>query len=242
MTVLICVKPEEENEVDDFQNSKQRIDKFKENLFPKNVEEEEDDKNSFKNVILHEIRFHKEQKSDLFNFNEPHKVIDQDLINALNQEKYEFVIDLQKFQNIFYEINYLLSTYNFFLRVFELREKFRHLTLKDSKKQNVIRQPSSCITENITDSFQVIAVEYSKKVRKIFTPIDIIYSPIKNPDQKIYCYFTTEIAKAYQSSYNKDSSGKIERTYAFECDFKKTFVQSERQQKHMGKIIQKYRC
>ena len=93
----LCQISEEENEVDDFQNSKQRIDKFKETLFPKN-RDEEDDKNSFINVILHAIRFHKEQKTDLFNFNELQDVIDQELINALNQEKYEFLLDLQKFQ------------------------------------------------------------------------------------------------------------------------------------------------
>ena len=42
--------------------------------------------------------------------------------------------DLQKFNNNGYEIHYLLSKYNDFLRVFELKNKFRHLTMKDKKK------------------------------------------------------------------------------------------------------------
>ena len=40
-------------------------------------------------------------------------------------DKFEFIIDLQKFQNICYEINSILSKYNHFLRVFELKNKYR---------------------------------------------------------------------------------------------------------------------
>ena len=34
-----------------------------------------------------------------------------------------------------------------FLRVFELENKFHHPVLKNTKKQNIVRQLSSCINE-----------------------------------------------------------------------------------------------
>ena len=42
---------------------------------------------------------------------------------------------MQKFNNNCYEINYLYSKYNNFLRVFELKNKFQYLTMKDKKKK-----------------------------------------------------------------------------------------------------------
>ena len=62
------------------------------------------------------------------------KIIDKKLIGQLDEEKYKFVLDLQKFNNNCYGINCFLSKYNYFLRVFKLK-KNRHLTMKDSKKK-----------------------------------------------------------------------------------------------------------
>ena len=46
------------------------------------------------------------------------KIVDCNLIeNLLN--KFEFIIDLQKFENLCYEINCILSKYDYFLRIFE---------------------------------------------------------------------------------------------------------------------------
>ena len=49
-------------------------------------------------------------------------------------KKYQFILDLQKFNNNCYKINLFLSNHNYYLRVFELRNKFRHLTMKEEKK------------------------------------------------------------------------------------------------------------
>ena len=50
------------------------------------------------------------------------------------KKKYDFILDLQNFNNNCYEINSFPPKYRLFLRVFELRSKFRHLTLKEPKK------------------------------------------------------------------------------------------------------------
>ena len=72
-------------------------------------------------------------KTDVCDKNDFKKVIDENLIDQLDEEKYEFILDLQKFYNNYYEINHVLSKYNCFLRVFELKNKFRHLTVKKQK-------------------------------------------------------------------------------------------------------------
>ena len=91
---------------------------------------------------------------------------------------------MQKFNNNCYEINCFLLRYNLFLRVFELKSKFRYLTLKKLKKQSIVRKLSSCITEKY-NVFQIIAIEFASKIRKNqFKPIDIIYKPTINPEKK----------------------------------------------------------
>ena len=104
---------------------------------------------------------------------------------------------MQKFNNNCYEINYLLSKYNYFLRLFELKSKFQHLTMKDEKKQNIVRQISSCLTEKY-NGFHATSTEFARKERKIFKPIDIIYKPTKNREICPLCYYTEDISKAYQ--------------------------------------------
>ena len=47
------------------------------------------------------------------------------------------------------QVNLLLAKHGYLLRIFELKNKFCHLTLKIPKKQNIVRQlpTSSCISE-----------------------------------------------------------------------------------------------
>ena len=161
---------EEENEIDDFKISEQRVDNFKETIFSKTKENEEP--NSFISTILHAISFQKEEKTDICNKGDLKEIIDENLINQLDKGKYEFTLDLQKFNNNCYEINCFLSSYNLFMRVFELRSKFRYLTLKEFKKQSIVRQLSSCITEKY-NGIQTIAIEFARKTRKNFKPSNI---------------------------------------------------------------------
>ena len=120
------------------------------------------------------------------------KTIDEKLFEQLDEEKYKFVLDLQKFKNNCYEIHCFLSKYNYFLRVFELKNKFRYLTMKDSKKQNNVRQISSSLTKKC-NGFQAISIEFARKERKNIKPIDIIYKPTKDSEISPLCYFTEDI-------------------------------------------------
>ena len=75
-----------------------------------------------------------------------------------------------------------------------MKNKFHHLVLKNPNKQNIARKLSSCINKKYND-FQVILMEYSKKLRKKFKPVDIIYKPVKSSEKK----FSVTTLKIYQN-------------------------------------------
>ena len=58
---------------------------------------------------MYALRYDKENKIDIWDKNEFKKLIDEKLNDQLDEEKYKFVLDLQKFNNNCYRINYLLS-------------------------------------------------------------------------------------------------------------------------------------
>ena len=112
---------DDEMEIDDFKESKIDIEKFHNTLFPKEIENQ----NQFCQVILYAIKFAIDGTKNICNQEEFEKVIDKNLINQINQpEKFKFIIELQNFFNICYEINMILSKFGYFLRVFELKGNF----------------------------------------------------------------------------------------------------------------------
>ena len=160
-------------------------------------------------------------KTDVCDKNYFKKVIDENVIDQLDEERYEFILDLQKFNNNCYESNYVLSRYNYLLRVFEIKNKFRHLTMIEPKKQNIVTQISICLTEKY-NGFQTISTEFSRRERKKFKPIDIIYQPTKNPEIRPLCYYTEDISKAYTNIY--DQKDKTKRDYScYECYYCRHF-------------------
>ena len=116
---------------------------------------------------------------------------------------------MQKFNNTCYEINSILSEHNYFLRVFELKTKFRHLTMKKPKKQNIVRQLSSCLMEKY-NGFQVISIAFLLNLF-LLKPLDIIYKQTKDIEIEPLCYFSDDISKACSLTYSK--SNEIKRAY-----------------------------
>ena len=114
----LCEGSEEESEIDNYKNFEVDIQKFNETLFPRVDAEDQKVHNQFSYAIFYALRFDKTGFKDQCNKKEFEKSIDKGLIEKLI-DKFEFIIDLQKFQNMCYEINSILSKYNYFLRVFE---------------------------------------------------------------------------------------------------------------------------
>ena len=166
---------ENEMEIDEFKGSQDNLEKFNKTLFPNEIENQ----NQFCQVLLLALKFKINGTKNTCNIEDFEKVIDKNLIKQINQpEKFKFIIDQQYFFNICYEINMVLTKFGYFLRVYELKKKYRHLTIKKSYQQKIVEQLSSCLIEKY-NGFTVIRIEYQEKDRKNFTPLDIIYKPSK---------------------------------------------------------------
>ena len=57
-----------------------------------------------------------------------------------------------------------------------------------------MRKLSSCLSEKY-NGFHVVFVEYRKRLRKKFKPIDIIYKPVKSPEKSFSVLFLTRHIK-----------------------------------------------
>ena len=203
--------------------------KFKETLYPRVDEAQENVENQFCKAILYAIRFDKNGMKDVCS--------KEDFENLTGQidrpEKFKFIIELQTFLTMCYEINAILSKFGYFLRVFELKNKFRYLTMKDKTKQKVVRQLSSCLIKKYS-GFTIISIEYQKKQRKLFKPIDIIYKPTKHTEIEPLCYFSKDISKAYSSLHSKGKKGFSRAHKVYQCFYcNKFFVAEPRQKRHM---------
>ena len=116
--------------------------------------------------------------------------------------------------------------------MFAIKRQISTFNNEGSKKTNIVRQTSSCLTEKY-NGFQAILIEFARRERKNFKPIDIIYKPKKNPEISPLCSYTEDISKTYTNFYNlKD---KTKRAYScYECYYcRKLFLKKDRHKKHI---------
>ena len=66
------------------------------------------------------------------------ELVDNNLFIQLNQEKFNIILDYQKFNNQCHEVNMLLAKHGYFLKVFELKNKFCHLALKNNNNKTLL--------------------------------------------------------------------------------------------------------
>ena len=95
-----------------------------------------------------------------------------------------------------------------------------------------MRKLSSCLSEEY-NGFHVVFVKYRKRLRKKFKPIDIIYKPVKPPENFFQCYYSQDISKSYRNSCTGESE-KISHKFAFECYYgRKFFARVDKQKRHI---------
>ena len=87
---------------------------------------------------------------------------------------------------------------------------------QDVKRKNIIRELSSCIFEKFND-FNIVRLEFDRKLRQKITPIDIIYKPVKKETENIEYFFSVRINMAYRTTFNENE--KIRHGTAFQCYF-----------------------
>ena len=192
-------------EIDDFQESEDCLEKFQKTLFPKH---ENEGQNQLCHVILLGLKYKMNGSKNTCSSKELEKIVGKDLFKEINQpKKFKFIIDKQYFFNMCYQITMILAKSGFFLRVYELKKKYRHLFMKKPDRQKIVKQLSSCLIEKY-NGFTVIRIAYEKKERKNFEPLDIIYKPTKDLETEPLYYFTTDISLAYSAYYLRASKMK----------------------------------
>ena len=116
-----------------------KIEKFKKTIFPVSTDSTDENNNSsFINAIFFAIRFNLNQNNNFCSFAELKESIDSNLFVQLSQEKINIILDYQKFNNQCHEVKMLLAKHGYFLRVFELKNKFCHLALKKAPKNKIL--------------------------------------------------------------------------------------------------------
>ena len=219
--------------VHDFKNSADQIKKFKENLLPTNQNEI---KYEFIKIILHKIRQILEGKTDdcsdeLLQENPLLKKLFEDL-----NGKFNFSLDIQKFELVCYEINEILMKHGFFLRVFEQKNKYRNICIKTPKKQNEIKELASCLSPKY-NGFQIVKNSFCKFQQREFQPVDIIYEPTKNIANLPVCYYTDKISNAYTGLYSDSEGEKIRRTFSlYECYYCNKFFKIKKKAENHLKV------
>ena len=219
-----------ETKIDNFKDFNERLDKFKKNLYFIN---EVQDENSFFYAILYGIKYY--LKKDLDKVSDDHfRDSDLSVIKEIYNLKDFLKLDLKisTFEDQCYTINHILNKHNLFLRVYEQKEKFRYITNTEKDKKKIIREISSCVKEKF-NGFIIVRVDFDNEIQKDFSPIDIVYEPVKNQNEIVNCYFTDKIHLAFRTTYSEGK--KVKHTNAFRCYYcTKFFSRRERFEKHLS--------
>ena len=160
--------------IDQFKYSAKKVEDFKSTLL---IMQGFGNTDSFYYVLLYTIQYQfKNKKNECDNDDELRKYIDNDqLYDALSavKEKLSLDLDIQNFENQCFSVNNLLNKYGLFLRVYEMKDKFRYLIKQDSKK-------------NFWEIYWAVSFVSSpaKGLRQPFCLTDIIWKPVKKSDDQ----------------------------------------------------------
>ena len=186
-------------------------------------------------TLLHAIRFLKNKKSDQCDEIEIEKEIGSDLYLKIAEKKDNCILDLNKtnFDEMCDVINKILIEEKMFLRVYEIKDKFRYLFHEDHKKKNVLRTLSSCIREKFNGfTFADICLKTKQKTDLI--PLNILYTPVKRQNDVIKCYFTDDLKNAYRATFSRADQQTRSANTLYECFYCNEFwVGKSRYEKHL---------
>ena len=146
----LCHSDEEIEPEVDFSAAKKRIKAFQETFFPLNQTL------TLKEAILYAIRYQKTKKTD-----ETTEDFDAEISSKLADDL-RIELDLKRFTEMCYTLTKMLMENNYFLRIYELRGKFREIRLKTEKK--ILRELSSCIKIKF-DGFEIISIQCRRELR-----------------------------------------------------------------------------
>ena len=191
--------------VDEFNNSKERVEVFKSSLLnPQGL----DNPDSFFYAIIYALRYNQNVKTDLCSDDDELRLdVTPEIFDEISslQDKLKLDLDISNFENKCFRINGILMKSCPFLRMYEIKDKFRYLIKEDSERKKIMRDLLSCITERF-NGFNIVKLELDREPRQEMFPIDILYRPVRKR-VNIDCFFTTEINLAYRTSFSEGGGG-----------------------------------
>ena len=157
---------DEEDEINYLFDTKVKV--FKETLINPHGLENLD---SFFYSILYAIRYKLTEKKDLIDEEKLKEDVGLALFHDLFEIKSLLRLDLDtlNFENQCFKINRILTKYNMFLRVFELKDKFRYLFKQNSEQKRIINEVSACVIKRF-NGFTLVRLEFDNEVRRDFLP------------------------------------------------------------------------
>ena len=231
---------DDEDKLHEFSNFKARVKAFCESLInPFGLENHD----SFFYSILYAVRHKFTNKDDFIEDNSLKQQIGAVLYEKLFEIKNELRLDGEdklNFENQCFKVNQILSSQNMFLRVFELKDKFHYIIKQKSEQKKYVNEVSACVIERF-NGFTIVRLQFDNEIRKEFTPIDIIYKPVKKQNAILNCFFTDKLHLAYKCLYNETLKwDKLKSTYGFQCYFcSKFFTRQKRLDGHLKNCVGK---
>ena len=157
---------EEEEELNEFSNFEAKVKLFRESLINPHGLEHLD---SFFFSILYAIRHKLTGKVDFIGEEENLKEdVGLALCHDLCQIKSLLRLDGEdrlNFENQCFQVNRILSRHEMFLRVFELKDKFRYLIKQNSKQKKIFNEVSACVVERF-NGFTIVRLEFDNEIRR----------------------------------------------------------------------------
>ena len=133
-------------------------------------------------------------------------------------------------------MNEFLKKKNFFLKLYERRDKHRYLMKEGACSDNKIAQDLSSSVIEKFNGYEIIKRGLRNKEKEDFSPIYIVYEPSSNKDDLVICYFTDNIHLAFRSYISKKIKGeeKILHNTVRQCHYCENYLSKteEAMQKH----------
>ena len=192
-------------EYDEFQGVEETIRKFVQelNIFCQRL------KDCFYETKIFAVCYHFIFKEEDFDFCQDKEIITSvlgaDFFGELKSKKQILQLDLSlcRFETQCRVVNDLLVEQKLFLRVYELRNKFRYMIKKTPKCKNIFQRDLLVFIEEHFKGFHLVRKLAKNKMRQNFKPIDIVCKPVGKVNQIIDCYFSLLMRNAYRLTSEK---------------------------------------
>ena len=151
-----------QGEIDDFKFDKVNRENFLKTLISPISEQTKE--NSFFLNLLYAINYFKNEEVEEIGEEELKNKIGKEFYNDLKYKENLCVLNLSRrdFDEMCYNINEILIKNNLFLRVYELKHKFRYLFHQNEEGKKVIKSVPACIKEKF-NGFNIAAPSLPKK-------------------------------------------------------------------------------